>query len=160
MGTLLQLQGKGNPNEKEFGEGDIGAVAKLKDVRTGDLLTDREITAEPPALPFPEPVMSFAITPHAKGDEEKVATAIRRLAEEDPTLRLRRDQQTGEEILSGMSQMHVEVALERAKRRYGVDVELHPPRVPYLETIRSEARPTGATRSRRAGGASSATAIS
>ena len=143
MGTLLQLQGKGNANEKEFGEGDIGAVAKLKDVRTGDLLTDREITAEPPALPFPEPVMSFAITPHAKGDEEKVATAIRRLAEEDPTLRLRRDQQTGEEILSGMSQMHVEVALERAKRRYGVDVELHPPRVPYLETIRSEAKAHG-----------------
>ena len=79
---------------------------------------------------FPEPVMSFAITPKTKGDEEKVATAIRRLAEEDPTLRLRRDQQTGEEILSGMSQMHVEVALERAKRRFGVDIELHPPRVP------------------------------
>jgi len=87
--------------------------------------------------------MSFAITPHQKGEEEKVATAIRRLAEEDPTLRLRRDQQTGEEILSGMSQMHVEVALERAKRRYSVDVELHPPRVPYLETIRAEARAHG-----------------
>jgi elongation factor G len=84
--------------------------------------------------------MSFAVTPKSKGDEEKVATAIRRLAEEDPTLRLRRDQQTGEEILSGMSQMHVEVALERVRRRFGVDIELHPPRVPYLETIRQEAR--------------------
>jgi len=84
--------------------------------------------------------MSFAITPKSKGDEEKVATAIKRLAEEDPTLRLRRDAQTGEEILAGMSQMHVEVALERAKRRFGVDVELHPPRVPYLETIRKESR--------------------
>ena len=112
-------------------------------MRTGDLLTDREIGAELPEIAFPEPVMSFAITPRVKGEEEKVATAIRRLAEEDPTLRLRRDQQTGEEILSGMSQMHVEVALERAKRRYGVDVELHPPRVPYLETIRSEARAHG-----------------
>ena len=143
MGTLLQLQGKGNTGVREFGEGDIGAVAKLKDVRTGDLLTDREIGVELPEIAFPEPVMSFAITPRVKGEEEKVATAIRRLAEEDPTLRLRRDQQTGEEILSGMSQMHVEVALERAKRRYGVDVELHPPRVPYLETIRSEARAHG-----------------
>ena len=143
MGTLLQLQGKGNTGVREFGEGDIGAVAKLKDVRTGDLLTDREIGVELPEISFPEPVMSFAITPRVKGEEEKVATAIRRLAEEDPTLRLRRDQQTGEEILSGMSQMHVEVALERAKRRYGVDVELHPPRVPYLETIRSEARAHG-----------------
>jgi elongation factor G len=72
-----------------------------------------------------------------------MATAIRRLAEEDPTLRLRRDQQTGEEILSGMSQMHVEIALERAKRRFGVDIELHPPRVPYRETIRREARAHG-----------------
>jgi elongation factor G len=87
--------------------------------------------------------MSFAITPKSKGDEEKVAQAIRRLGEEDPTLRLHRDQQTGEEILSGMSQMHVEVALDRAKRRFGVDVELHPPRVPYLETIRQEARAQG-----------------
>ena len=143
MGTLVQLQGKDNTAVKEFGEGDLGAVAKLKDVKTGDLLTDREVAGGLPELTFPEPVMSFAITPKVKGEEEKVATAIRRLAEEDPTLRLRRDQQTGEEILSGMSQMHVEVALERAHRRFGVDVELHPPRVPYLETIRSEARAQG-----------------
>ncbi|RDI75339.1 Translation elongation factors (GTPases) [Gaiella occulta] len=143
MGTLLQLQGKEHTSAKEFGEGDIGAVAKLKDVQTGDLLSDREIAAELPEIAFPEPVMSFAITPRTKGEEEKVATAIRRLAEEDPTLRLRRDPQTGEEILSGMSQMHVEVALERAKRRFGVDIELHPPRVPYLETIRAQARAQG-----------------
>jgi elongation factor G len=143
MGTLLQLQGKEHAGAKAFGEGDLGAVAKLKDVQTGDLLTDKEVSVATPELPFPDPVMSFAITPKAKGDEEKVATAIRRLAEEDPTLRLRRDPQTGEEILSGMSQMHVEVALERAKRRFGVDVDLHPPRVPYMETIRKEARAHG-----------------
>jgi elongation factor G len=143
MGTLLQLQGKEHAGVKEFGEGDIGAVAKLKDVQTGDLLTDREVTVESPEFGFAEPVMSFAVTPRAKGDEDKVAAAIRRLAEEDPTLRLRRDAQTGEEILSGMSQMHVEVALERAKRRFGVDVELHPPRVPYMETIRRPARAHG-----------------
>jgi elongation factor G len=140
MGTLLQVQGKEHTGVREFGEGDIGAVAKLKDVQTGDLLTDREVEVQPPGFGFPEPVMSFAVTPKSKGDEEKVATAIRRLAEEDPTLRLRRDPQTGEEILSGMSQMHVEVALDRAKRRFGVDVDLHQPRVPYLETIRKESR--------------------
>src|SRR4029078_10950918 len=102
--------------------------------------TDVEVGVEPPPFGFPEPVMSFAVTPKIKGAEEKVATAIRRLAEEDPTLRLRRDPQTGEEILAGMSQMHVEVALERAKRRFGVDVELHQPRVPDLATIRKEPR--------------------
>ena len=143
MGSLLQLQGKDHAAVKEFGEGDIGAVAKLKDVQTGDLLTDRDVAVGLPDFGFPEPVMSFAVTPKAKGDEDKVAAAIRRLAEEDPTLHLRRDQQTGEEILSGMSQMHVEVALDRAKRRFGVDVDLHPPRVPYMETIRKEARAQG-----------------
>jgi elongation factor G len=143
LGSLLELQGKEHKPALDFGEGDIGAVAKLKEAQTGDLLTDKEVPIEAPDFAFPEPVMSFAITPKAKGDEEKVATAIRRLAEEDPTLRLRRDQQTGEEILSGMSQMHVEVALERAKRRFGVDVELHQPRVPYRETIRREARAHG-----------------
>jgi elongation factor G len=143
LGSLLELQGKEHKPALDFGEGDIGAVAKLKEAQTGDLLVDKEVAIEAPDFGFPEPVMSFAITPKSKGDEEKVATAIRRLAEEDPTLRLRRDQQTGEEILSGMSQMHVEVALERAKRRFGVDIELHPPRVPYRETIRREARAHG-----------------
>ena len=140
IGALLDLQGKEHKPAGEFGEGDLGAVAKLKEAQTGDILADREVDLELPDFGFPEPVMSFAITPKAKGDEEKMATAIRRLAEEDPMLRLRRDQQTGEEILSGMSQMHVEVALERARRRFGVVVELHPPRVPYRETIRKEAR--------------------
>ena len=143
MGTLLDVQGKEHHPRTEFGEGDLGAVAKLKEAQTGDLLADKEVEIEMPDFGFPEPVMSFAITPKSKGDEEKVATAIRRLAEEDQTLRLRRDQQTGEEILSGMSQMHVEVALERARRRFGVDIELHPPRVPYRETIRREARAHG-----------------
>jgi len=85
-------------------------------------------------------VMSFAVTPKAKGDEEKVASSLRRLAEEDPTLVLRRDAQTGDQLLSGMSQMHVEVAVDRLRSRFGVDVELHQPHVPYLETIRKEAR--------------------
>jgi elongation factor G len=140
VGQLLTLQGKEHEQAKEFGPGDIGAVAKLKETTTGDLLLDSEHDIEPPKLDFPEPVMSFAVTPKAKGDEEKVASSLRRLAEEDPTLVLRRDPQTGDQLLSGMSQMHVEVAVERLKSRFGVDVELHQPHVPYLETIRKEAR--------------------
>ena len=87
--------------------------------------------------------MSFAVTPKTKGDEDKVAQALRRLHEEDPTLQLRRDPQTGEQLLSGMSQVHVEVAVGRLKSRFGVEVELHQPRVPYVETIKAEARAQG-----------------
>jgi elongation factor G len=140
VGQLLRLQGKEHEQAKEFGAGDIGAVAKLKETTTGDLLLDPERDIDVPRLDFPEPVMSFAVTPKAKGDEEKVGTSLRRLSEEDPTLMLRRDPQTGEQLLSGMSQMHVEVAVDRLKRRFGVEVDLHQPRVPYLETIRKEAR--------------------
>jgi elongation factor G len=140
LGQLLLLQGKEHTTEAEFGEGDIGAVAKLKETHTGDLLLDAERAVEPPAIAFPEPVMSFAVTPKAKGDEDKAAASLRRLAEEDPTLVLRRDERTGEQLLAGLSQMHVEVAVERLHRRFGVDVELAQPRVPYLETIRKESR--------------------
>jgi elongation factor G len=143
VGALLTLQGKEHESSDAFGEGDLGAVAKLKDVMTGDLLLDSDQQLELPSLDFPEPVMSFAITPKAKGDEEKVATSLRRLSEEDPTLQLRRDPQTGEQLLSGMTQMHVEVAVDRLKRRFGVEVDLNPPRVPYLETIRKESRGHG-----------------
>jgi elongation factor G len=143
VGTLLVMQGKEHESVDEFGEGDIGAVAKLQDVQTGDLLLDAEHSVEPPTLDFPEPVMSFAVTPKAKGDEEKMGTSLRRLAEEDPTLVLRRDDQTGELLLSGLSQIHVEVAVERLRSRFHVDVDLHQPRVPYLETIRREARAHG-----------------
>ena len=140
LGQLLMLQGKDHQQSSEFGTGDLGAVAKLKEAQTGDVLaaTDRSVEVDP--IVFPQPVMSFAVTPKAKGDEEKVATALRRLAEEDPTLVLRRDEQTGEQLLAGMSQMHVEVAVDRLKRRFGVEVDLHQPRVPYLETIRKESR--------------------
>jgi elongation factor G len=143
LGQLLVLQGKEHTTSATFVAGDIGAVAKLKDVMTGDLLLASDEDVEAPTLDFPQPVMSFAITPKAKGDEEKMATALRRLAEEDPTLVLRRDEQTGEQLLAGLSQMHVEVAVDRLHRRFSVDVDLHQPRVPYLETIRKEARAQG-----------------
>src|SRR3954468_10113721 len=151
MGQLLLLQGKDNEPADQLCVGDLGAVAKLKDVVTGDLLVDHEVPVEPPHIDFPEPVMSFAVTPKSKGDEEKMASGLRRLEEEDPTLRLRRDPQTGEQLLSGMSQMHVEVAVDRLRNRFNVDVELHPPRAPYLETIRSEARAPGKSKKQTGG---------
>jgi elongation factor G len=143
FGSLMTVQGKEHAQADAFGAGDIGAVAKLKETMTGDLLLDKEVAVEAPRFDFPEPVMSFAITPKTKGEEEKMGQALRRLTEEDPTLVLRRDPQTGEQLLAGLSQMHVEVAVERMKRRFGVEVDLHQPRVPYLETIRSESRAQG-----------------
>ncbi len=140
IGQLLTLQGKEHGTTSEFVAGDIGAIAKLKETQTGDLLLDSERPVELPTIPFPSPVMSFAVSAKAKGDEDKANASLRRLAEEDPTLQLRRNEQTGEQLLAGLSQMHVEVAVERLKRRFGVEVELHQPRVPYLETIRKEAR--------------------
>src|SRR5262249_27970573 len=130
LGGLMRLQGKEHEKSDAFVDGDIGAVAKLKDVQTRDVLADSERVVGAPTLAFPEPVMSFAVTPQTKGDEDKVAQALRRLHEEDPTLQLRRDAQTGEQLLSGMSQVHVEVAVGRLKSRFGVEVELHQPRVP------------------------------
>jgi elongation factor G len=143
LGSLMTLEGKEHEKSDGFGAGDLGAVAKLKDVQTGDVLVDAEHDLEPPALGFPDPVMNFAVTAKTKGDEDKVAQALRRLSEEDPTLRLSRDPQTGEELLAGMSQVHVEVAVDRAKRRFGVEMELHQPRVPYVETIKGQSRAQG-----------------
>jgi len=143
VGQLLLLQGKEHEQAQEFGEGDIGAVAKLKETGTGDVLLAEDRPVDLAPLDFPQPVMSFAVAPKAKGDEEKMATALRRLHEEDPTLTLRRDEQTGEQLLGGLSQIHVEVAVDRLRRRFGVEVDLHQPRVPYLETIRKESRSQG-----------------
>ena len=143
LGQLLEVQGKEHNQTAELGEGDIGAVAKLKETQTGDVLVDAERQVELPEIGFPEPVMSFAVTPKAKGDEEKMAAGLRRLGEEDPTIQMRRDPQTGEQLLTGLSQMHVEVAVDRLKSRFNVEVELHQPRVPYLETIRKESRAQG-----------------
>src|SRR5947209_15667351 len=140
LGQILLLNGKESEQVDALCVGDLGAVAKLKDVVTGDVLVDHEVPVEPPHIDFPEPVMSFAITPKAKGDEEKMGTGLRRLSEEDPTLNMHRDPQTGEQLLSGLTQMQVEVAVDRLRSRFHVDVELHPPRVPYKETIRKEAR--------------------
>jgi elongation factor G len=143
IGQLLVPQGKDMGHADEFGPGDIGAVAKLKETHAGDVLaaSDQECELAMPALPAP--VMAFAIEPKAKGDEDKVFTALRRLQEEDPTIDVHRDDQTGEQIVAGLSQIHVEVIVDRMKERFGAEVNLKPPRVPYRETIKGGAKAHG-----------------
>jgi elongation factor G len=143
IGQLLEPQGKEMGHADEFGPGDIGAVAKLKETHAGDVLATHEMDVTLELPKFPAPVMAFAIEPKAKGDEDKVFTALRRLQEEDPTIDLHRDNQTGEQIVAGLSQIHVEVIVDRMRSRFGAEVDLKPPRVPYQETIRGSAKAHG-----------------
>jgi elongation factor G len=140
IGQLLVPQGKDSDHADAFGPGDIGAVAKLKETHAGDVLADEDVEV-PLKLPqMPRPVMAFAIEAKAKGDEEKMGQALRRLQEEDPTIDFHRDEQTGEQILAGITQIHVEVIVDRMKERFGAEVELHPPHVPYREAIKGGAK--------------------
>jgi elongation factor G len=140
IGQLLVPQGKESEHADEFGPGDIGAVAKLKETHAGDVLA-ANVAEIPLALPrMPRPVMAFAIEAKAKGDEEKMGQALRRLQEEDPTIDFHRDEQTGEQILAGITQIHVEVIVDRMKERFGAEVELHQPHVPYREAIKGNAK--------------------
>ncbi len=143
IGQLLTYRGKDVVHVHEFGPGDIGAVAKLKQTSAGDWLAARDEPIEMPRPKLPAPVMAFAVEPKSRGDEEKVLSSLRRLQEEDPTIDLHRDQQTGEQIVAGLSQVHVEVILDRLRERFGVEVVLKPPRVPYQETIRRPAAAHG-----------------
>ncbi len=141
IGQLLVFSGKESGHAEEFGPGDIGAVAKLKETRAGDWLAERDEPISMPRIDLPAPVMAFAM--EAVGDEDKVYTALRRLQEEDATIDLHRDEQTGDQIIAGLSQMHVEVIIDRLKSRFGAEVVLKPPRVPYQETIRRPAKAHG-----------------
>lgn len=123
----------------ELGAGDIGVVAKLKETAAGDVLCEEQRDLTAPRVELPAPVMAFAYEAKSKGDEEKAVTAIRRLREEDPCLDVHRDPQTGEQIIAGLTQIHVEVVLDRMRRRFGAEIVLKPPRVPYVETIRKPA---------------------
>ena len=141
IGQLLVPHGKEVSHADSFGPGDIGAVAKLKETRAGDWLAARDQPISMPSIKLPAPVMAFAMEPI--GDEDKAYTALRRLQEEDPTIDLHRDPQTGEQIVAGLSQIHVEVIVDRMKSRFGAEVNLKPPRVPYQETIRGAAKAHG-----------------
>ena len=132
-------QGKSAVEVSHLFPGDIGVVAKLKDTVTGNTLGDKNHPITYEHLNFPEPLISFAIEPKSRGDEDKISHALHRILEEDPTLRFGRDQQTNEMLLSGMGQLHIETIVSRLKNRFGVEVDLKPPKIPYRETIRGKA---------------------
>jgi len=135
LGHLLLLQGKTQIHVPTLRAGDIGAVAKLRDTHTNDVLSERGATVTIESLTFPEPVLAYAIEPKSRGDEDKISTAMHRLQEEDPTIAYSRDPLTHELLLSGQGQLHIGVTVAKLKRRFGVEVNLKPPRIPYRETI-------------------------
>src|SRR5207248_8542705 len=143
LGHLIVLQGKTQSTLPEIKAGDLGAVAKLKDTLTNDTLGDKSDPVTYPAMKFPEPVLSYAIEPKSRGDEDKISTAMHRLEEEDPTIRYTRDPQTKELLLAGQGQLHIEVTVAKLKRRFGVDVNLKPPRIPYRAMIKSSTEAHG-----------------
>jgi elongation factor G len=132
FGAVSLLLGKDPVPVSEVQAGDLASVAKLKESQTGDTLADKNAPIIYPRFEFPEPVISFAIEPKSRGDEEKISQAMQRLSEEDPMLKFHRE---SELLLSGTGQLHIEVAVSRLKNKFGVEVTLHPPKVPYRETI-------------------------
>jgi len=136
---IAHIQGKQTTAAPRLIAGEIGVVPKLKTGSTGDSFSSKDTPLTADWIEIPEPAMSFAIEPKSKGDEEKIGDAIGRLVEEDPSLRAGRDPQTGEFLLSGTGQLHVEITVSRMKRRSNVEVILHPPKVPYRETIKKPA---------------------
>jgi elongation factor G len=143
IGHMFRLEGKKQEAVKEASAGDIVAAAKLKDVSTGDTLCDEKAPIQYPAPVHFSPVISFALEPKSKADEEKVPQGLHRIMEEDPTIEVHRDEETRDFILSGMGQQHVEILVEKLKRKYSAEVILKAPKVPYKETIRASANAQG-----------------
>jgi len=135
FGKLQVLQGKQQIFVQELRAGDIGAVAKLKDTFTGDTIAAKDHSIQIDHIRYPEAAIAFAVEPKARGDEDKLGAAIHRIIEEDPTIKFARDEQTKEFLISGQGQLHVEIVVAKLKKKYNVDVVLHPPKVPYRETI-------------------------
>jgi elongation factor G len=136
--ALMIMRGKHQDTVPEVEAGDIVTVAKLQETVTGNTLCEKERPIVYPAIAFPEPVISMAVFPRSKGDEDKLSSGLFRLAEEDPTLVMKRDTETKETVLSGMGELHLEIVRDRLKRKFGVEVDLAVPKVPYKETIKSK----------------------
>jgi elongation factor G len=143
MGHIAWLQGKNQKATETLGPGEIGVVAKLKDTLTGDTLGEEAAPFELPRITFPEAAISFAIQPKTRGDEDKISNALARIAEEDPTVHYHFDPETKQLLVSGVGSLHVELVVERMKRKYNVDVNLLPPRIPYKETVKGRSEGQG-----------------
>jgi elongation factor G len=143
MGHVSWLQGKTQKNVEALGPGEIGVAQKLKETQTGDTLGDEAQPFELPRITFPEPAINFAIQPKSRGDEDKISLALARIAEEDPTVHHHFDPETKQLLISGVGSLHVEMTVERMKRKYNVDVSLLPPRIPYKETVKGRAEGQG-----------------
>jgi elongation factor G len=135
LGHIMVVEGKQGTHVPRLVAGDIGGVAKLKLTCTGDTLCAKERPVRLDWIAVPEPAMAFAVEPKSKGDEEKIGDALHRLMEEDISLHIGRDPETHDHLLSGTGQRHIEIAISKLRRRYHVDVILHPPKVPYRETV-------------------------
>jgi elongation factor G len=143
FGHIFFLEGKNQKQAEVLIPGDIAGVAKLKETVTGDTLCFEKAPIIFEKVAIPPPIMSFAVEPKSRGDEDKIASSIHRLTEEDPTIVFSRNVQTKEMILSGMGQVHIEVNVEKMKRKFGVEVNLNTPKVPYFETIKGKTNVQG-----------------
>jgi len=143
LGALHAVQGKQLDKVPEVHAGDIIACVKLKETQTGDTLCDKQAPIVFPPVEYPEAAIAFAIEPKSRQDEEKISVALHKILEEDQALHFSRDSQTKEFLLSGSGQLHVETVVEKLRKRYGVEVTLHPPKVPYKETITQRAEVQG-----------------
>jgi elongation factor G len=155
IGNLFLLEGKTQKPVEELIPGDIAALAKLKETATGNTLCAEKSPILYSAVEPPPAIISFAVEAKSRGDEDKLVSSIHRLTDEDPTLSFHRDDQTKEMILSGLGQVHIEVTVEKMKRKFGLEVILKTPKVPYKETIKGKTR--DATRSSPADAVSLAT---
>lgn len=143
VAKIYRMQGKEQTPVSKIMPGGIGAIAKLKKTNTGDTLCDKEQPVEFEKIEYPEPIMKFAITPKSKGDEDKLSIAINRIVEEEPTIQVYRDEDTGETIIAGMGESHLDVVIETMETKFGVEIEKDTPKVGYKETIRKKVQAEG-----------------
>jgi elongation factor G len=143
IGQLFSLKGKEHETVSEVPAGDIGAVAKLQHTHTGDTFSTKDDPVQLAPVELPEPLLAYAISPKTKGDEDKLATGLARLREEDPTFRVARNEETHETVIYGMGEAHLGVQIERLKGKFGVEVETKPAKIAYRETIRGRAKAQG-----------------